>query len=650
MYLEEQISSRFLWLEESRRLFTATGQFAVLLWGEAVMGCAVCSNVLPGSTGPAGEPRVWVGGVPPPMSQDGEYWDHLVPLESLEELAEIAQYEDRRTFSDAILQEMLKDPVTIKATDPALECKLRPYTTLWSQHIVLESLRDHRLRRPPPSRARTPATRAQMTLVRGSMVVEPELAVKVSRFAPYLMPASVVYESKRWPFYTLGVKTTPVSLMEASHPGDVRYMLWRELYVDQLCANLVINRVAFGFPMVAPWTYVENGHAGLFSNYPQRRRYEQAQVVQEMRALLQQANAKAEEVSAHLHSHIGHALAYTDARVALSDIIVMKPVEYVGLTAADIGQGLWGKFHFILELFKDPAGGRSVLFDYLFSLYALNSKCRSLHGDLHGGNSVVNMKYGDLTTTTFVTETATFKVPRHLRGMGFIIDFSRSICFHKDEFIESQQDMLVVVAKNALTGPHSSTAPEVLAAFEGLAKSHPRCAFSALTLLDVVTLVRGWLSATLPITEAALFPPEDPDADVEAILKPFRQLSSKLEVAALELFSEMVLAVGPKDPDAFASPMPILKLLERFWGDYKVPNDGTADFCVRRDLKLDIFDPKFTEEIYADEERFEKFEGFRPVPVKFLEEQKKAREKFEALMQSTYRPLSAQSRGSWILK
>ena len=193
-----------------------------------------------------------------------------------------------------------------------------------------------------------------------------------------------------------GQKIFPVTIFEALRTGDVRFDVWREMYLTNLCSNMVLNLVTPCFPFINNWFYVHNGHPGIFDNMSMHEKYEQSKLATDIHDKLEEANnmtnyqldsAKG-KVNFKFH-HLSHLITrsdiFVDSRLRLADILVCMTVEHTGRTLRDIPALLESEQPppEIVHMFADDDSFAKHIFEYVYSFYCMNTKVGILHGDVH---------------------------------------------------------------------------------------------------------------------------------------------------------------------------------------------------------------------------------------------------------------------------
>ncbi len=252
-----------------------------------------------------------------------------------------------------------------------------------------------------------------------------------------------------------GQKVFPITAIEAIKTEDINYNVWRELYMTNMSANLVVNLVSPSFPLPISWFYIQNTDQDLFDNEAMHLKFLHSDVAQEVTTELIAAdehnyvkkNKDFGPVSSKfykLSKLIHKGLVYADSDIKLADASICLFMEYVGRTLRDIPKLLIFKdFMYGLDKsFGDFGIFSKLYFEYIYALYCCNSKLMTMHGDLHMNNATVQRLY-NMDPSVYKLPVDVKRVPAnphvcylvhdeayvfpHLGFYAAIIDFSRGI-------------------------------------------------------------------------------------------------------------------------------------------------------------------------------------------------------------------------------
>jgi len=245
-------------------------------------------------------------------------------------------------------------------------------------------------------------------------------------------------------------KIFPLSALEAARTDDINFNVWREIYITNLASNLVLNLISPSFPFINDWFYIQNAHPGLFDNIAMYDKYVHSEIAAEISAQLRRADKynyvnndlQAGPISNkfyRLSKQIQKAIVYADSEIRLTDLAVCMTSEYVGRTLLDIPNllvrdelPLAYKF-----LFSDYDVFAKHIFEFIYSLYCMNEKIGTIHGDLHTNNCTIMTLYIMLDSSgkemyierphvAYVIGNECYAL-KHYGLISMIIDFSRAI-------------------------------------------------------------------------------------------------------------------------------------------------------------------------------------------------------------------------------
>ena len=82
----------------------------------------------------------------------------------------------------------------------------------------------------------------------------------------------------------MGQKFIPLTIAEVlpSRREDINFASWRELYLNMIASNLVLNFVCPSFPLINSWFYIQNTRASIFDNLAMHDRYKHSDIAREI--------------------------------------------------------------------------------------------------------------------------------------------------------------------------------------------------------------------------------------------------------------------------------------------------------------------------------------------------------------------------------
>jgi hypothetical protein len=246
----------------------------------------------------------------------------------------------------------------------------------------------------------------------------------------------------------IGQKIFPLTAIEAVKTDDINYHVWREVYVNNLVCNLVLNLICPSFSFINNWFYVQNAHAGIFDNKAMHDKYEHSEIAAGVTTQLKEID-KANYIDnerakgyitgkfGRLSMSIHKSIIYADSDVRLTDLAVCLTAEHVGRTLRDIPALISsGELASGTELvFTDTEMFHTHMFEFVYAFYCMNSKAGVIHGDLHMNNATIyslyvmsydGTEYVPDARVAFVIEGDMYRF-RHRGLFSMVIDFSRAI-------------------------------------------------------------------------------------------------------------------------------------------------------------------------------------------------------------------------------
>ena len=255
-----------------------------------------------------------------------------------------------------------------------------------------------------------------------------------------------------------GQKLMPLTYRETSNIGDINFAAWRELYIGNICTNLVINGICPNFPFIGDWFFIQNSKVDLYDNNSMHEKYEHSEIAKNISEQLISANKYNYKNIKNklfingkfrtLSNKISKSIIYNDSHIRRTDISICIFSEYVGRTIRDLP---------ILSLFEDIPEYTSIfknddifakhMFEFIYGFYCMNSKINILHGDVHLNNATIYRLYKLINeskdnptnekfipniglknpTTLYILNQNEIYNFKHYGTISMIIDFSRSI-------------------------------------------------------------------------------------------------------------------------------------------------------------------------------------------------------------------------------
>lgn len=343
----------------------------------------------------------------------------------------------------------------------------------------------------------------------------------------YLFSINIGAQGNEWTIPIMpivGQKIMPVTIIEAMLPDDINFSTWREIRINQLVSNLVINVVSPSFPVINSWFFIPNAHVGLFDNVAMREKYVDADVAGEIISqlhIIDEKNYEDEDEEtprsgkfAHLSQNIRQSIKYAARDIKLSDLAVCITGEDVGRTLRDFPSYLTSGYADEGEklFLEDSYVFAKHIFEFIYAFYCMNTISGLIHGDLHLNNATihrliryVNIKYAredDLSPTDDMRVVYICKQAYVFPFTGCfssLIDFSRAIIGNEHDLVERfgrrYSDIYFHDQVDRIIDILSHNFPEFmelnLSAVTQFATMHPTILFKVITALDTYTLMNN---------------------------------------------------------------------------------------------------------------------------------------------------------------
>jgi hypothetical protein len=68
------------------------------------------------------------------------------------------------------------------------------------------------------------------------------------------------------PYIQTGQKIISMPLNSVTRPNDINFTAWRELYINKMCSELVLNFICPSFPFINNWFFIQNADPSLYDN------------------------------------------------------------------------------------------------------------------------------------------------------------------------------------------------------------------------------------------------------------------------------------------------------------------------------------------------------------------------------------------------
>ncbi len=271
------------------------------------------------------------------------------------------------------------------------------------------------------------------------------------------------------------MKLIPLTVNESRNIEDIRYRVWREIYVQNTVGYLR-RYISNNFGTYADWALIYDIDEAMFMNPHVLEKFRGSSLISALRS--KNTEAKVDDAD----------ILKDDTDILLQ--FSAKNVELSGVALVSLSMQTSRP----LRMFKNasPSQISELMFDWLYALLILHVHVGVIHSDLHSGN----LQFRSYTTTPDINIDGNVYV--HRTGFfGLVLDFSRCIInpyfeqarglsVSSPETIAQEQSCLLERFYLSLypNSPHKELATKLIA-------SDFEAAFRALSLLDVIKLARS---------------------------------------------------------------------------------------------------------------------------------------------------------------
>lgn len=253
----------------------------------------------------------------------------------------------------------------------------------------------------------------------------------------------------------VGQKLIPITLQALGDENNIEHDVWRELYINNLVYDLVANEICLGIPFAGEWFYVSNINDKAFDNRNMYLKLEKSELASTVNKVLADADNQIQPMIQDqdffaLSKKIDKALIFSESKIELAKYGVCVLIEYMEKTLRDyprFANESRKELVNVNQMFTGPYFVKN-LFEWIYTLYCMNTRLMVMHGDLHLNNVTLYKNYEYFTRTgTTLSENIPqilFRINDKLSylfddyGIGsVIIDMSRSVYMNFDS-IEKQ--------------------------------------------------------------------------------------------------------------------------------------------------------------------------------------------------------------------
>lgn len=424
--------------------------------------------------------------------------------------------------------------------------------------------------------------------------------------------AVIKYPDSRLASFNCGQKLIPMLRKDVANPFDITLQTWRELYINEEVALLMMNNIALGFAFTAGWYYIAGANADMFDNTAMKDKYANSAIAGQINKELGSAvdltykdtsayptddprhdiQTPIDDKFAKLRDEIIGDIGFVNSHLKLSDRAICMMSVHTNVTISNVW--LLAKVHKSCPLLEIPIFSR-IVFDYLYSLYCLNARIGALHGDLHINNATVmrlqmraDRKFGN---TAYVIGDQFYSL-RYDGVLGCVIDFSRGVIGDMSKIAHSYGS---ITANQLRIRQITQLLQLIERHFPALYKVHKLKLeflsdddfdrlFRICTIIDAYSLTSG-IHTMLTADDRYAQVPKD-----------VAEWVSSVAAACEEIFSaELGLALEHSAP---LVDLPMLQLIKRIYADRVITWPPAADAPVSHvvnsgnPLKYGIDDPK----------------------------------------------------------
>lgn len=230
----------------------------------------------------------------------------------------------------------------------------------------------------------------------------------------------------------IGQKMALLSLNETKNFLNIEYNIWRELAINTMVSNLVVNNIANGFALSNNWILIKMDNVELFDNNAQYEKIHRSEIAMKILKLLNAAKRYAtgyfvkspknknnsknqsnstEFIKLSLNNMISGQNSYLNSELdilnnnimenikdtsdfIMSDVVISMFSEYLGKTFYDISRNKV-KLHSATvqtAIFssENHINFKKYMFELCYNLYCLNTKVHCIHGDVHLNNLILS--------------------------------------------------------------------------------------------------------------------------------------------------------------------------------------------------------------------------------------------------------------------
>lgn len=327
----------------------------------------------------------------------------------------------------------------------------------------------------------------------------------------------------------LGQKLVLVTRRAAEQAGSLAHRVWRELHFCRQVSGLVVNHISPSFALFVGWILFPGVIEEMMDNEVQRSRISQSENIKQLSAEIEALRARTytldpirkKEIFVNalmegMSDAMQVPLDFAEGFLILAKECSCMILEHLGRTFGNL------KSYTLVPEFSQMSGDlltstesfAHYLFEYIYALYAMNTKLNLVHTDLHLNNITLFVR----SFTRYHKDV--FKMRKYIiydvHGQMFIfrqhfftsgiIDFSRSVSLQKGTDAWGMDD-----ARYRIIQAWEAVVPDFFHEHENQIRAalfeHPELVFKLFSAVDTFRLARAMLDyfeQELPVPESYL--------------------------------------------------------------------------------------------------------------------------------------------------
>ena len=218
----------------------------------------------------------------------------------------------------------------------------------------------------------------------------------------------------------IGQKILALTVGEIENLYNIKSATWRELIINKMVNNLIVNNIAPNFALLNNWNIVNINSYNLWSNKSNKIRIDNSDIAKKIVKQIEEARKSTyiiDPISRKeiyisfemegLSKAIDIPFEYAEKNIILSNNILAMTLEDTGRTLADFEKLLRSENYInmiISDMLYSYDKFKKFMFDIIYPIYCMNKHLGVMHGDLHLNNITITNK------TSFINR---FNEPYH---------------------------------------------------------------------------------------------------------------------------------------------------------------------------------------------------------------------------------------------